>query len=96
MRGQRCADLQGEALQTAAIDAAVAACECDVFLSVGTSSLVYPAAAFLTRARHRGAFAVEINTEPTAATDQVDLALTGPADQVLARVERLLEPIIST
>jgi len=86
----------GEALPTAAIDAAVAACECDVFLSVGTSSLVYPAAAFLTHARHRGAFAVEINTEPTPATDQVDLALTGPADQVLPRVERLLKPISGT
>jgi NAD-dependent deacetylase len=86
----------GEALPTAMIDAAVAACECDVFLSVGTSSLVYPAAAFLTRARLRGAFAVEINTEPTPVTGQVDLALTGPADQVLMRVERLLEPISGT
>ena len=86
----------GEALPTAMIDAAVAACECDVFLSVGTSSLVYPAAAFMTRARQRGAFAVEINTEPTPVTGQVDLALPGPADQVLVRVERLLEPISGT
>ena len=44
----------GEALPTAAIDAAEAACECDVFLSVGTSSVVYPAAAFLDRARSAG------------------------------------------
>jgi NAD-dependent deacetylase len=80
----------GEALPSAAIDAAEAACECDVFVSVGTSSLVYPAAAFLTRARHRGAFAVEINTEPTPATGQVDLVLTGPADQLLPRVEQRL------
>lgn len=86
----------GEALPAAAIDAAEAACECDVFLSVGTSALVYPAAAFLARARHRGAFAVEINTETTPATSQVDLALTGPADQVLPAVERRLEPITGT
>ena len=86
----------GEALPTAAIDAAVAACECDVFLSVGTSSVVYPAAAFLNRARSHGAFTVEINTDTTPATSVVDLALTGPADQVLPRVERLLEPISGT
>jgi len=86
----------GEALPTAAIDAAVAACECDVFLSVGTSSVVYPAAAFLNRARSRGAFTVEINPDTTPATTVVDLALSGPADEILPRVERLLEPISGT
>ena len=86
----------GEALPTAAIDAAEAACECDVFLSVGTSSVVYPAAAFLTRARRRGAFTVEINTEPTPATRPGGPRADGPADQVLPRVERLLEPISGT
>ena len=80
----------GEALPSAAIDAAEAACECDVFLSVGTSSVVYPAAAFLARARSRGAFTVEINTEPTPATDQVDLALAGAADELLPRVDQRL------
>jgi NAD-dependent deacetylase len=80
----------GEALPTAAIDAAVAACECDVFLSVGTSSVVYPAAAFLNRARSRGAFTVEINTEPTPATSVVDRALTGPADELLPLLEARL------
>ena len=80
----------GEALPSAAIDAAEAACECDVFLSVGTSSVVYPAASFLARARSRGAFTVEINTEPTPATDQVDLALAGPADELLPQVDQRL------
>ena len=80
----------GEALPRAAIDAAEAACECDVFLSVGTSSVVYPAASFLARARSRGAFTVEINTEPTPATDQVDLVLAGPADELLPQVDQRL------
>lgn len=85
----------GEALPLEAIDAAVKACECDVFLSVGTSSIVYPAAAFLERARSRGAYTVEINTESTPATGAVDLVLTGPADEILARVDQRLEPIRS-
>jgi NAD-dependent deacetylase len=67
-----------------------------VFLSVGTSSIVYPAAAFLERARSRGAYTVEINTESTPATGAVDLVLTGPADEILARVDQRLEPIRST
>jgi NAD-dependent SIR2 family protein deacetylase len=62
---------------------------------VGTSSLVYPAASFLARAQSCGAFTVEINTEPTSATTRVDLALTGAADELLARLEaRLTEPRI--
>ena len=85
----------GEALPVGAIDAATQACECDVFLSVGTSSVVYPAAAFLGRARSRGAFTVEINTEVTPATGAVDLVLTGPADEILPRVDQRLEPIRS-
>ena len=83
----------GEALPLEAIAAATRACECDVLLSVGTSSVVYPAAAFLDRARSRGAFTVEINTETTAATAGVDLVLTGPADAILPRVDQRLEPI---
>ena len=84
-----------EALPLEAIAAATRACECDVFLSVGTSSVVYPAAAFLDRARSRGAFTVEINTEVTPATGAVDLVLTGPADEILPRVDQRLEPIRS-
>jgi NAD-dependent deacetylase len=49
----------GEFLPAAAVKAAEAACDCDVFLSVGTSSLVYPAAGLVHQARLRGAFTVE-------------------------------------
>ncbi len=37
---------------------------CDLFVSVGTSGLVYPAAGFSHLARHAGARCVEINPEP--------------------------------
>ena len=39
--------------------------DCDVLLSVGTSSLVYPAAALPFRAAQRGACVVQVNPSPT-------------------------------
>ena len=47
----------------AAARAAQAATACDVFLSIGTSSVVYPAAGLVAAAQARGAFTVEINPE---------------------------------
>jgi NAD-dependent deacetylase len=80
----------GEPIDPAVLAAASAAVECDVCLAVGTSSVVYPAAALLTEAGSRGALTAEINPEPTPATAGVDLALAGPAEEVLDRVEREL------
>jgi NAD-dependent deacetylase len=77
----------GEALPENALAAAISACECDIFLSVGTSSVVYPAAGLLQHARSRGAFTVEINTDVTPATAAVDVALVGPAGDVLASID---------
>ena len=45
------------------IDAALMAC--DLFVSIGTSGAVYPAAGFVQTARYRGARTVEINLEPS-------------------------------
>ena len=41
-----------------------AASDCDVFLSIGTSSLVYPAAGLADLAKQNGATVAEINPEP--------------------------------
>jgi NAD-dependent deacetylase len=57
-----------------------------VFLVIGTSALVWPAAGLATEARRRGAFLVEINPEATGLTDDVDLALQGAAGEVLHRI----------
>jgi NAD-dependent deacetylase len=55
----------GEAIPEDALDFAFAAAsDCDVFLSVGTSSLVYPAAGLVDIARQNGAVTIEINPEP--------------------------------
>jgi NAD-dependent deacetylase len=82
----------GEPLPKAALDAAAEACSCDVFLTVGTSALVYPAAGLVHEAGRRGAFTVEINLEATPASAQVDLALHGPADQLLPNIVARLTP----
>jgi NAD-dependent deacetylase len=71
----------GEAIPPAAARAAQAATACDIFLSVGTSAVVYPAAGLVAEARARGAFTVEINPDTTASA--VDVALAMPAEAAL-------------
>jgi NAD-dependent deacetylase len=73
----------GEQLDSAVLEACDAACDCDVFLSIGTSSLVYPAAGLLYQSRRRGAYTVEINPDVTEASRFVHLAIAGKAEDVL-------------
>lgn len=63
---------------------------CDVFLTVGTSALVSPAASLVHDARRRGAFTAEINLEATPASDMVDVTVRGPAEEILAALEERL------
>ena len=76
----------GESLRGEDLHAALHATACDVFLAVGTSAVVYPAAGLLHEARNRGAFTAEINLEATPASDAVDLAIQGPAEVILPLV----------
>jgi NAD-dependent deacetylase len=82
----------GESLPVGELDAAARACHCDVFLTVGTSALVYPAAGLVHEAKRRRAFTAEINLEATPASDKVDLAIHGPADQLLPDIAARLTP----
>ena len=82
----------GESLPHHELDAATEACQCDVFLTIGTSSVVYPAAGLVHEARRRGAFTAEINLEPTPASAHVDLAIQGAADQLLPNIAQRLTP----
>ena len=63
-----------------------AARECDVFLSVGTSSLVYPAAGLAEIALRRGATVVEVNPNPTDLSPLADVVLRGPSGVVLPQL----------
>jgi NAD-dependent deacetylase len=79
----------GEMLPSAALDAASeAARACDVFLSIGTSSLVYPAAALPHEALENDAILVEVNPGETPLTPHADHALRGGAGQVLPELLR--------
>ena len=80
----------GEALDPADVAAADDATACNVFIAVGTSAGVYPAAGLLEKAEARGAFTAEINLEPTPLSSAVDLAIHAPAVEVLPRIEQLL------
>ena len=80
----------GEALDPVVIARAERSVACDVFLALGTSAIVYPAAGFVHAARARGAYTVEVNIDRTDASAGVDLSLRGAAEEVLARIEERL------
>jgi len=74
----------GEMLPPDAMEEAEAATRtADVFLSIGTSAVVYPAAQLPLDARDGGAYVAEINPDTTGITDAVDESIRGPAGTVL-------------
>lgn len=75
-----------------AIDTAIAAC--DLFVSIGTSGAVYPAAGFVDLARRAGARTLELNLDPSAGTPLFDEARHGRAGALVpAFVDKLLAAI---
>ncbi len=77
----------GEEIPPLALDRAFkAAAECDVFLNVGTSSQVYPAASLAVTAKDAGAIVVEINPEPTADATRFDFVIAARAGRVLSEL----------
>jgi NAD-dependent deacetylase len=79
----------GESLRREDVEAATNATPCDVFLTVGTSAIVYPAAGLIHEARRHGAFTAEINLEATPASSEVDVAILGGAEDILPAINRL-------
>jgi len=63
------------------IDRALSAC--DLFVSIGTSGAVYPAAGFVQQARWAGARTVELNLEPSLGSRFFDETRHGPATEVV-------------
>jgi NAD-dependent deacetylase len=63
----------------------------DLFISIGTSGNVYPAAGLVAEARSHGAHTVELNLEPSEGRQMFAEAVHGPATVVVpAYVARLL------
>jgi NAD-dependent deacetylase len=64
---------------------------CDVFISIGTSGHVYPAAGFAAGAKAAGAHTVELNLEPSEGASVFAEAMHGPGTVIVpAYVEKLL------
>jgi NAD-dependent deacetylase len=63
-----------------------AASSAQVFLVIGTSAGVYPAASLVPYAKQAGAKVIEINTEETPFSATVDCALRGPAGEWLPKL----------
>ncbi len=55
----------------------------DLFVSIGTSGAVYPAAGFVQAARHAGARTLELNLEPSAGSALFDETRQGPASALV-------------
>lgn len=74
----------GEMLAPQVLEAAFeAAQDCDLFLTIGTSSVVEPAASLSWEALRSGATVIEINPDPTPLTPEVHHFLRGPSGEIL-------------
>lgn len=77
----------GEALPEQVLArAAREAGECDLFFSIGTSAVVFPAASLVYEAMRNRAVTVEVNPTPTAQAGELTHALKGPSGQILPRL----------
>ena len=62
----------------------------EVFMSIGTSGSVYPAAGFVMEVKRQGNLCVEVNLEPSDNATYFDLQLIGKAGEVLPPLVDLL------
>ena len=77
----------GDALDFEVLQMAQRALEaCDLMVSIGTSGVVYPAAALPVVAKRAGARCVEVNPEVTAMTELFDVSLRSSASDALAEM----------
>lgn len=73
----------GESIDPGILERCEHALNCDLFLSVGTSSVVHPAAGLVYAAKRQGAFTIEVNPVATEAAAVVDLAIPAAAEDAL-------------
>jgi NAD-dependent deacetylase len=64
---------------------------CDLFISVGTSSTVYPAANLIELSSQAGACMIEVNPEPTPFSSVMDLRIAAPAGEALPALVEAIE-----
>ncbi len=76
---------------TKAAQQAIRKGQCDVFFSIGTSSLVYPAAELALQAKRAGARLVEINPNETPISEEMDFVLRGKSAEILPAIVKEIE-----
>ena len=83
--------LYGEGVPRERVREADAATRCDVFLCIGTESVVQPAATLPLHAKRNGAFVLEINRAPSAFSIFADHAVYGSPAVLLPQLVALFE-----
>ena len=79
----------GEMLPDGAMESATeAAKNCELFLNIGTSAMVYPAAELPDIARRNGAVVVEVNPDPSPIALFANFTLTAPSGVALPALVR--------
>jgi NAD-dependent deacetylase len=79
--------LFGEPLPQVALEmASLAANNCDMFLVLGSSLVVYPAASLPEIAKRGGAILVIINIDPTPLDDRADIVINEKASKILSKL----------
>jgi NAD-dependent deacetylase len=78
----------GELLDPDVLQRSIEATSCDVFIAVGTSALVHPAAGLIARAKAHGAYTVEINPEPTEGSRYLDMVIPLGAEYALPMLDQ--------
>jgi NAD-dependent deacetylase len=71
------------------------AAACEIFFSIGTSSVVEPAASLPYLAKANGSYVVEINSEETPLSSHADECLRGAAGKVLPTLVIIIEKLQS-
>jgi NAD-dependent deacetylase len=63
-----------------------AVAQCDYFISVGTSSVVYPAAGLIEQAVSAGAKTLEVNPQPTPFSEHATWSIRGKSGKILPKL----------
>ena len=76
----------GEGVPVERVREADVCTKCDVFLCIGTDSVVQPAASLPLHAKRHQAVVIEINPAPSAFTIFADYALHGPLNELVPQI----------
>ncbi len=84
----------GESLDESIVkNAFESAVNADVFIVIGTSGVVYPAAYIPYLAKKNGAYIIEINVEESAITDIADVFVNMRASEALDKIDKMIKKI---